>query len=148
MIFPDLRLTGMKPTKDRIFADSNILLYLLSNDERKKGIALKILEAIPVISTQVLSENINILFKKFKNLSGKQIAMHLNMLTYYCEITSVNTQTIDTALQLKIKYKYQWYDSTILSSAILTGCNILYSEDMHHGQLIEERLQIINPFRQ
>jgi predicted nucleic acid-binding protein len=34
----------------------------------------------------------------------------------------------------------------MLASALAAHCSILYSEDMHHEQLIEKKLQIINPF--
>ena len=37
-------------------------------------------------------------------------------------------------------------DSLMISSALLNNCNILYSEDLQHNQLIENQLQIINPF--
>jgi predicted nucleic acid-binding protein len=31
------------------------------------------------------------------------------------------------------------------ASALENGCNILYTEDMQHGQIIEDSLKIINP---
>jgi len=34
----------------------------------------------------------------------------------------------------------------MLASALKAGCQYLYSEDMQHGQLIENRLHVINPF--
>ena len=63
----------MKLTADRFFVDSNIFLYLLSNVDSKKEIAISILNSSPVISTQVVSENINVAFKKFSVLSAEQI---------------------------------------------------------------------------
>ena len=44
------------------------------------------------------------------------------------------------------KYNYSFYDSLIIAAAIESGCSILYSEDMQHNQLIEEKLKIVNPF--
>jgi predicted nucleic acid-binding protein len=38
------------------------------------------------------------------------------------------------------------FDSIIVASALEAGCDILYSEDMQHGQVIEGRLTIQNPF--
>ena len=52
--------------KGRIFADTNILLYLLSDDFDKKVISKKILASNPYISTQVLNEFSNISIKKIK----------------------------------------------------------------------------------
>jgi len=38
------------------------------------------------------------------------------------------------------------YDSLILASAVESRCAILYTEDMQHGQVIEKKLTIVNPF--
>ena len=37
-------------------------------------------------------------------------------------------------------------DKQATSRKLITGCNILYSEDMHHGQIVDNRLRITNPF--
>ena len=50
------------------------------------------------------------------------------------------------ACDIRDKYNISYYDSLILSSAIDSKCNILYSEDMQHNQKIET-LTIINPFK-
>jgi predicted nucleic acid-binding protein len=112
-----LHLIEMKPTEGRFFADSNILLYLLSNDDRKKTIAKEILNLIPVISTQVITENINVAFKKFTTLSTDQILLHKTALIKYSELVLIDEITINIALEIKFKYKYQWYDSLIIASA-------------------------------
>jgi predicted nucleic acid-binding protein len=138
----------MKLTNDKVFADSNVLLYLLGDDETKKDIAKSILKSNPAISTQVISENINVLFKKFKDITTGEIIQHTSLLTNYCQVSTVTVATIEKALELKIKYQFQWYDCTILSAALLTTCNIIYSEDLNHNQLIEGTLRIINPFRE
>jgi len=44
------------------------------------------------------------------------------------------------------KYDFQLFDSIIISSALESGCSILYSEDMNDGQIIEKTLKIENPF--
>jgi predicted nucleic acid-binding protein len=43
-------------------------------------------------------------------------------------------------------YKFSYYDSQIIASALEHQCEILYSEDMQDGQVIEHCLRIINPF--
>jgi predicted nucleic acid-binding protein len=50
------------------------------------------------------------------------------------------------AVRLKGKYGFQYYDALIVATALEHGCNILFSEDMQHGQVIEDSLRIINPF--
>ena len=44
--------------------------------------------------------------------------------------------------QLQVSY----WDSLIVSSAIIGGAEVLYSEDMTDGMVIENCLTIINPF--
>jgi predicted nucleic acid-binding protein len=53
---------------------------------------------------------------------------------------------IERTLALKEKYGYSWWDSLLLASSLETECEILYSEDMQGGQVIEETLVICNPF--
>jgi predicted nucleic acid-binding protein len=38
------------------------------------------------------------------------------------------------------------YDCLIMVSALLNECNLLLSEDMQNGQIIEGILTVINPF--
>jgi len=47
---------------------------------------------------------------------------------------------------MKEKYGYSWWDSLVLSAALGNGCSILYSEDLQHKQIIENSLEIVNPF--
>lgn len=58
----------------------------------------------------------------------------------------VRKSTINEALQIKKIYKYSYWDSLIISSSLENNCNILYSEDLHGGQIINEKLRVQNPF--
>jgi predicted nucleic acid-binding protein len=49
---------------------------------------------------------------------------------------------------LRAKYNISFWDSLIVASAIENKCTILYTEDLHHSQLIAGRLRILNPFIQ
>jgi len=62
-------------------------------------------------------------------------------------IVSFNTTTQIKAVRLKEKYKLQFYDALIIATAIENKCTTLYSEDMHHNQIIEETLKIVNPYK-
>ena len=39
-----------------------------------------------------------------------------------------------------------YWDSIIVASALENRCSILYTEDMQHGQVVDQRLTIVNPF--
>lgn len=62
------------------------------------------------------------------------------------QVTTVTTQTIEQALLLGERYRYSYFDSLMLASALEQGCTVLYSEDMQHGQIIEGLLRIVDPF--
>ncbi|MBN2611213.1 MAG: PIN domain-containing protein [Bacteroidales bacterium] len=132
---------------DRVFLDTNILVYSYSaTDLVKQKIARKLVaENLSYISTQVLQELANTLTKKFGNTwkdtqkavveSGKNNLLHVN-----------NQDTIANACDIADKYQYSFYDSLIVSAAMSCNCTTLYSEDMQHGQMVENKLKIVNPF--
>jgi len=134
---------------DRVFLDTNILIYSYSEDEiEKQTIASKVLEDYPeniVISKQVINELINVLFKKFK-LSSDDIENAVLELDTFIPIVDFDIATQIKALRLKEKYKLQYYDALIVATALENACTVLLSEDMQHRQVIDNVLTIINPF--
>lgn len=48
------------------------------------------------------------------------------------------------AVAVKDRYGFSYYDSLIVATALENQCIFLYSEDMHHGQVVDT-LTIINP---
>ena len=50
------------------------------------------------------------------------------------------------AMDIKKRYRFSYWDSLIIASALENSCSIIYSEDMQHCQVIEDNLKIINPF--
>ncbi|MBX6423467.1 PIN domain-containing protein [Thermosulfurimonas sp. F29] len=58
----------------------------------------------------------------------------------------ITKRDIKKAMFVKEKYKYNYWDSLIIASALENDCSVLYTEDMQHGQIIEGRLKIVNPF--
>jgi len=132
----------------KIFLDSNIVIYSYRNDEiEKQRIAKELFGKHNVtISTQVLQETANTLYRKFKT------DIHIiSLLLEECirNVTSlhINTEkTIIKACNITERYQYSFYDSLIIAAALESGCQILYSEDMQHNMTIEGKLTIINPF--
>jgi predicted nucleic acid-binding protein len=133
--------------KDKAFLDSNILIYLYSEDElEKQNIVNNIFDKFEcVISTQTLNEFCNVCLKKLKK-NVSEIIESLNEIKGSCRLEFVDDSVMERALLLHEKYSYSYFDSLMLSSALKYNCAIIYSEDMQHGQLIESSLKIINPF--
>jgi predicted nucleic acid-binding protein len=131
--------------KDKIFADSNVWLYLLGNDLTKKQIALRLLQQGHTISTQVLAENSNVCRRKFL-LDFPTTERHIHNLITSCDIVLIQPATILKALGISQKYHFGFYDSVVIATALEAGCNILYSEDLQDGQVVEGEMTIMNPF--
>lgn len=51
------------------------------------------------------------------------------------------------SLHLAQRYQLSVYDALMLAIALRGGSTVFYSEDMHHGLVIEDRMTILNPFR-
>ena len=134
---------------DKVFLDTNILIYSYSEDEiEKQTIANELLGEYSeniIISNQVVNELANVLFKKFK-LSSDDIENVVLELDTFIPIVNFELATQIKALRLKEKYKFQYYDALIIATALENNCDILFSEDMQHQQIIENVLTIINPF--
>jgi predicted nucleic acid-binding protein len=126
--------------------DTNVLVYSHSQDDLfKQEVARNLIVHAPIISTQVLSEYINVL-KRLLPLSKKDL-LHLCMQTVaHGNIHPVDTSTLKIAEQIIRQYDLQIFDSIIVAAAVEAGCNILYTEDMHHNMIINDQLTIINPF--
>jgi predicted nucleic acid-binding protein len=133
---------------NKIALDSNIVLYNHDNNEHhthKKTTAARLLDENPVVSSQVISEYFNVMQKKHK--VEKKVLIRVSVLWLEkCHIQPVTLTTVKTARQLIDKYMFQLFDGIIVAAAIEAQCDILYSEDMQHNQIINGTLKIINPF--
>ena len=135
---------------ERAFIDTNILVYaFLDNDQLRHDAAVELLSAAIgqeiFISTQVMSEVYSALTKN--GIEHEAISKYLFELEENMNVCSIAPETVRKCLSLKKKYLYSYWDSLILASSLESGCVIVYSEDMQHGQWIEGSLQIRNPFQ-
>lgn len=137
--------------KDKIFLDTNIILYQFGEDKIKKEKAINILsDAVNsdnyVISYQVIQEFSNVALKTNKNyFSIPELNKYLNdILLPLCKYYP-SPDFFKSSLILKKKYKYSYYDTLILNAAIELKCNIIYTEDLQVNQKVSN-LKIINPF--
>jgi predicted nucleic acid-binding protein len=62
------------------------------------------------------------------------------------EIVPISVAIHDKALAIAERYRFRFYDSLIVAGALEHECNVLYSEDLQHGQRVDRRLKIVNPF--
>jgi len=134
--------------KDKVFIDTNILIYFATDKTEKSEIIVnKLYECeYSFISIQVLNEFNNTCFKK-SLLKPDEIEFAVKEYSTMFNVAILNIDTILGALRIKQKYSFSYYDSLIISTALQNDCKILYSEDMQHLQRFDDKLTIINPFK-
>ncbi len=130
---------------DRIFFDTNVLLYLLSADAIKAGRAEEVLGGGGSISVQVLNEFASVALRKF-GMSFAETREVLDVVRSICAVEPLTVQTHERGLAVGERYGFAVYDSMIIASALLADCGILLSEDLQHGRTIDGTLGIKNPF--
>jgi predicted nucleic acid-binding protein len=134
--------------QDKVFVDTNLWIYLHTTDTPKKraveALLKKQFENV-VISAQVLNECFNTLTRKhIASVSDAQNIVN-NIAENYTVIPLTKNIT-GSAMDIFMHYRFSFYDCLIIAAALSSDCRIVYSEDMQHEQLIENRLTIINPF--
>ena len=136
-----------KLTSDKYFLDTNILIYAYSDtDGHKQQLAQNLLLSQQAcISAQVCKEFANVATRKLKH-DWRTVRALIAAFGEGIHIQLITVETILAACDIAERYRYSFYDSLILSAALACGCTSLYSEDMQAGQLIENKLRIVNPF--
>jgi len=127
------------------FFDTSVLLYLLSAEPEKADRVEELLEQRGVISVQVLNEFSAVATRKL-GLSFAEIREVLGTVRTLCNTHPLAIEHYDKGIEIAERYRFSFYDSTIIASALLAGCKTLYSEDLQHRQVIDEQLTVINPF--
>lgn len=101
-----------------------------------------------MISYQVVQEFLNVATRKFVNpLTLDEAGLYLDqVLMPLCELYP-NDEFYQFGLNMQKLTRYSFYDSLMIAAAVKTNCKVLYSEDLHQGQIISG-LVIHNPFKQ
>ena len=135
----------MTGNRGKAFLDSNVVLYLLSDETIKADRAESLLKCKPVISVQVLNEVTNTCVRKL-GMSWRETGEFLELARGFCKVVPLTIDVHDRARQVAERHRLSLYDASIVAAALLEGCRTLYTEDMHHGLVIEGSLHMLNPF--
>jgi predicted nucleic acid-binding protein len=146
---PDATQAALGSPSGRTFLDSNILLYAEDAaypDKQKRAVELVAEHRrghTGVVSIQVLGEFFHAATRKLKLDS----ALARAQVEFHAGFELVEPALADTfgAIDLHRLYGYTYWDSLVLRCALVSGCKVLLSEDMQHGQVING-LRIVNPF--
>jgi len=128
------------------FFDTNVLVYLASSDSAKADRAEAVIAEGGSISVQVLNDVANVGRRKMQ-MNWNETHALLEMLRGLLTVHPVTVNVHETGLRLAERYGFSIYDAMIAAAAVRTDCDILYSEDMQHGLVLDEGLRIVNPFR-
>lgn len=135
-------------TPERVFLDSNVLVYAYSFTDLPRRERARELANLPdaVISTQVLSEFANVLLRKFA-IANDEVRNRVAEVAARCHVIALTPAIILDAFRVRGRYRLGFYDSQIIATALAASAGVLYSEDMHDGLLVDGTLRIIAPFR-
>ena len=127
------------------FFDTSVLLYLLSGDTAKADRVETLLSTRGVVSVQVLNEFAVVALRKLK-MPLNEIREILETIRAVCAIEPITVETHDRGLAVLERYRFSLYDSMLVATALIAGAKIIYSEDLQHGQVIDDQLRVTNPF--
>ena len=126
------------------FFDTNVLLYLLSNDSAKADRAEALLAAGGVISVQVLNEFVSVASRKLA-MTIPEIREIVSTIRTVCIVNPLDIETHELGLDLVERFGFSIYDGLIVAAALHARCTVLYTEDLQQGQVINQMV-IRNPF--
>ncbi|ABB74287.1 Predicted nucleic acid-binding protein, contains PIN domain [Nitrosospira multiformis ATCC 25196] len=127
------------------FIYTNILLYLLSPSAAKANRAEEVLRGGGRISVQVLNEMASVMRRKL-SMPWHEVNDVLFLIRSICPVEPLTLEVHDRGRRVAERWGLSLYDGMIAAAALLSNCDILYSEDMQHDLLIDEQLRIQNPF--
>jgi predicted nucleic acid-binding protein len=131
---------------DKVFFDTNVLVYVLGEDERTAS-AEALIAIGGVVSVQVLNELTAVARHKL-GMTWNEIEEALAAIRILCPSpVPLTIETHEAGLRIAAEYQFHIYDALIAAAALECECTTLYSEDLQDGQVIDGRLTIRNPFR-
>ena len=135
----------------RVFLDTNVFLYAALEDDfqkDKRTDAVNLLKGLNdklvYVNTQVLNEFYSVMLRH--GASDKVIQGRLAAIIGETKVSVITVKTIKRCWDIRMKYRYNYWDCLILASALEQDCGMLYTEDLQNGQVIEKSLKIVNPF--
>lgn len=127
------------------FFDTNILVYAASAEDLRYQRAEALLASGGTISVQVMNEFVNVARRKM-GLDWTSIRHFLGGVRDLSDVLPLDAAIHDQGLRLAERLKIDVYDAMIVSAALAGGCATLFTEDLHHGLVVDDRLTILNPF--
>ncbi len=136
----------------RVFLDTNVLIYAATGREESAAKYRRAEEIVARddigISTQVIGEfvhNVRNKKKMSRPLTPAETARWVERLFEF-PLVDIDRAIVESAMILQRRYQIDYWDSQIVAAAERFGAEVLYSEDMNHGQTYGS-VRCENPFR-
>ena len=136
----------------RFFLDTNLFVYAFdpTAPSKNRRATQLIREAVStrkgIVSYQVVQEFFNVALRRFAQpMSVPEAEQYLGAVLRPLLAVQSSAALISEALRLTDRHRLSWYDSLIVAAALEGGCEVLYSEDLQHGQQFGQ-LKVENPF--
>ncbi len=137
--------------KDRVFLDTNIIVYAHDRSSGEKHVAAReILDNLwenrtGVISVQILQEFfVCITQKVLRPIPLENARKIIEFLSTWDVVPNDKDLTL-RAIDLQEKFRFSFWDSLVVQAAIQSQARLLLSEDLPDGQEIHG-LEVLNPF--
>ena len=132
------------PSSPFYFVDTNIWLYafIVGQDAVKSAKAQVVINQHAndiIISTQVINEVCVNLLKKAK-LPEADIKPIIESFYARYQVAELTQDVLLKASELRDKYRFSYWDSILVATALLSGASILFSEDMDTSLTVEQML--------
>jgi predicted nucleic acid-binding protein len=133
-------------TDGKVFFDTNVLLYMYGGDPAKRERATALFsgmgEGVIAVSTQVIQE-----FIVASRKVGMPRATLRNILPTLLDlpVVVIDRSHISTAFEYEERYQMSFRDALVVAAAQASGAEVLYTEDLNHGQRYGAVL-VQNPF--
>jgi len=132
------------------FVDSNIWVYAhlkAPGDVRhERALALVRADVDLIISPQVVAEYYSVMLRNER--TDAWIQANLRAMFARTRLQPANAEMLSTALALRNRYGFPFWDCQIAAAALQARCATLLTEDLQHGQVLDEQLHVINPLRE
>lgn len=131
--------------------DSNIFIYaFLGQDERKRAIALDLLNAAQVQRHMVALQVMGEVFNRLRRPDGIAAPMAAKLVTRefaHFELQPATPAVFTAAVQLAARTGRQFWDSLIIATCAEYGVKTLYTEDQGPEPHVVLGVRLINPFQ-
>lgn len=131
------------------FVDTNVLVYLFDADAPgKQARARELLRNERdriAVSVQVLGEfYVTVTRKLAQPLTPGAAAQAVEELCCF-DVRSVRPELVRSAVRRSQSSRMSYWDALIVETALDAGADVLFTEDLQHGQEIDG-LRVVNPF--